>query len=175
MSKHQLTDLNVEKQLLSRESTKLPPRQRLELLMKAKKYPIVKKKTAAERQITEMINFYDLCCLMLAQYFPNESAKNNFIMLNYIRALKSPSSILPDKLAEAFKLLDGYEDLEKRVTAIQDLFCQYQYSFPDLYEYHCLYNIATTQISDIIQETNQLILDDPHLIEENLKCWDLLP
>lgn len=174
MSKHQLPDLNVEEHLLSKEATKLPPRQRLELLMKAKKYPIVKKKTAAERQIIEMINFYDLCCLMLAQYFPNESAKSNFIMLNYMKAMKTPSSLVTDKLAEAFKLLDGYEDLEKRVTSIQYLFWQYQYSFPDLYEYHCLYNIATTRISDIIQETNQLIVDDPHLIEETLKCWELL-
>ena len=69
MTQKQLETSKVEHQLLSKEAIKLPPKQRLELLLKAETYPIVKKRTSAEGQIREMIDFYNLCCLMLAKHF----------------------------------------------------------------------------------------------------------
>ena len=68
----------------------------------------------------------------------------------------------------------GYEELESKVTAIQMLFHQYQYSFPELYESHNLENIATERISDVIRETKQLMNDNPQFVEEILKRWELL-
>ena len=174
MNEKQLSIHKVEHQLLSKEAIKLLPRQRLELLLKAERFPIVRKRTSAERQIREMIDFYNLCCLMLAQYFPNEQAENNFLLLSLIASQENTQSIISGKLAEAFKLLGSYEELESKVTAIQMLFNQYQYFFPELYESEHLERIATERISDIIQENKQLINDDPQLVEEILDRWELL-
>lgn len=174
MTTSQLSKSKAEQQLLSKEAIKLPPRQRLELLLKANKYSIVSKRTSAEGQINEMIDFYNLCCLMLAQYFPNEEAKNNFLMLNFIASQESTQSVITEPLAKAFKLLTGYEELENRVTSIQMLFYQYQDSYPELYQSHNLEDMATECISDVIQKTRQLMIDDPQLIERILRRWDLL-
>ena len=174
MSINQLSKLNAEQQLLSKEAIKLPPTQRLELLLKAKRYPIVRKSTSAKGQIKEMLDFYNLCCLMLAQYFPSEEAKSSFFMLSFIASQEDTQSIVSEKLAKAFKTLREYEELESKITAIQMLFYQYQYSFPDLYQSHNLESISTECISDIIQETRQLISDNPQLVEETLRRWDLL-
>ena len=174
MNEKQLSTPKAEQQLLSKEAIKLTPRQRLELLLKAERYPIVKKRTSAEAQIREMIEFYNLCCLMLAQYFPNGQAENNFLLLSLIASQENTQSIITGKLVAAFKLLRGYEELESKVTSIQMLFYQYQYSFPELYESHNLENIATERISDVIRETKQLMNDNPQLVEEILNRWELL-
>lgn len=173
MNKKQLSPPKVEHQLLSKEALKLSPRRRLELLLKAENYPIVRKKTSAQGQITEMIDFYDLCCLMLAQYFPNEQAENNFLMLNFIISQEDTQSIITQRFSEAFTLLKGYEEIENRITAIQMLFYQYQYYFPELYSYYNLEDIAKKHISDIIQETKELIIDNPQFIEKILNRWEL--
>lgn len=174
MNQKKLSTSKAEHKLLSKEAIKLPPKQRLELLLKAEKYPIVKKKNSAKRQIQEMIEFYNLCCLMLTQYFPNPQAENNFFLLSHIASEENIQSILTVKFVEAFKLLRGYEELESKVTAIQVLFSQYQYSFPDLYESHNLESIATERISDVIQEGKQLMNDNPQFVEEILNRWELL-
>lgn len=161
-------------ELLSKKAIMLPPRQRLELLLKAKNYPIVRKKTSAKGQIKEMIDFYNLCCVMLAQYFPSEEAEDNFLMLSFIASKEDTQSIITEKLAKAFKILRGYEELESKVTAIQKLFYQYQYSFPELYESHNLEELATERISDVIRDTKKLMNDEPQFVDEILKRWDLL-
>lgn len=174
MNEKQLSRLTTEQQLLSKEAIKLPHRQRLELLLKAKRYPIVRKRTSAEGQIKEMIDFYNLCCVMLAQYFPNEEAENNFFMLSFIASQEDSQSIITEKFAEAFKMLRDYEELERKVTAIQMLFYQYHDSFPELYESYDLEDIATERISDVIQGTRELMNNDPQYIEEILNRWELL-
>ncbi len=68
----ELSTISEGQQLLSKEAINLPPKEQLNLLLKANKYPLVRKRTSATKQIKEMIDFYNLCCLMLAQYFPNE-------------------------------------------------------------------------------------------------------
>ena len=174
MNEKQLSRPTAEQQLLSKEAIKLPPRQRLELLLKAKSYPIVPKRTSAEGQIKEMFDFYKLCCVMLAQYFPNEEAENNFFMFSFIASQEDSQSIITEKLAKAFKMLRDYEELERKVTAIKLLFYQYQDSFPELYESYDLEDIATERISDMIRDTRELMSDEPKLIEEILKRWELL-
>lgn len=174
MNKKTLSKPKVEHQLLLKEAINLPPRQRLELLLKAETYPIVNKRTSAERQLQEMIDFYNLCCLMLAQYFPNGQSEKNFLMLNLMALQENTQSIITAKLAEAFKLLSGYEELERKITAIQMLFYQYKYSFPELYESHNLENIATERISNVIREARYLMNDKPQLVEEILNRWELL-
>lgn len=174
MNNKTLSTPKVEHQLLLKDAINLPPRQRLELLLKAEKYPISNKKTSAKKQIYEMIDFYNLCCLMLAQYFPNGQAEHNFLLLNFVALQENSQSIITEKLAEALKLLRRYEALESRITAIQMLFYQYQYSFPELYESLNLEDIATKSISDLLQEAKQLMNNNPKLVEEILNRWELL-
>ena len=64
--------------LFSKAAIQLCPKKRLELLLCANNYPIVKKKTSAIRQLKEMIDFYNLCCIQLTQFFPTESSENNY-------------------------------------------------------------------------------------------------
>lgn len=174
MNEKQLSRPTMEQQLLSKEAIMLPPRQRLELLLKAKNYPIVRKRTSAEGQIKEMIDFYNLCCVMLVQYFPSKKAEDNFVMLNFIASQEDTQSIIAEKIAKAFKMLREYEDLENKIAAIQMLFYQYQYSFPELYESHNLEGFATERISDVIRDTKELMNAKPQFVEEILKRWELL-
>ena len=174
MKEKQLSTHKAEEQLLSKEAIKLPTIQRLELLLKAKRYPIVKKRTSAEGQIREMIDFYNLCCVMLAKYFPDKQAENNFLALSIISSQENSQSTITAKHAEAFKILNGFEELESKVTAIQRLLHQYQYSFPELYEKYGLEDIATESISEVIQETKKMMNDDPQYVEKILNRWELL-
>ena len=173
MADTNLSSIKAEQQLLSMEALKLPPRERLELLLKAKKYPIVKKRTSARAQIEEMIGFYNLCCLMLIHLLPNKKAENNFFLLNILASHENTQIVLTEKMATAFKLLNGYEELERRITAIQMLFYQYQQYFPDVYELYNLEDIAMKKISDILQDTRQLMSDNPSNFEELMRHWEL--
>ena len=174
MNHKKLSTSKAEHQLLSKEAIKLPPKQRLELLLKADVYPIVRKMTSAEGQIREMIDLYNFCCLMLVQYFPNKQAESNFFLLSLIASQENIQSLTTRKIEEAFSLLNGYEGLERKIAAIQMLFYQYQYSFPDLYESYNLEEISTECISDIIQENKQLMKDNSQHVEEILNRWELL-
>lgn len=173
LESRKLSNVPAEQQLLSKEAIKLPPKERLNLLLNATKYPIVRKQTSAEGQIKEMIDFYNLCCLRLAQYFPNEQAENNFLLLNFISSQET-SDIVTVKLAEAFKLLDGYEKLERRITAIQSLFYQYQEAFPDLYQLYNLEDIAFGRMSDMVESSKQLLSNDETYAKRLLERWGLL-
>ena len=158
-----------EQQLLSKEAIHLPPKERLYLLLKAKTYPIARKQTSAEGQVKEMLDFYNLCSLMLAQYFPNEQAEDNFLLLNLFT---SKEALLPtsDKLAEAFRMLTSYEELENRITAIQMLFYQYSEIFPDIFYSYNLEDIITEQISDIIENSPS---DNPSYIKKLMERWGI--
>ena len=160
----------TEHQLQSKEAIHLPPKERLNLLLKAKNYPIVRKRTSAEGQIKEMLDFYHLCCLMLARYFPNEQAESNFLLLNLLEGF-SPTS---DKFAEAFGLLTSYEELENRITAIQMLSYQYSKSFPDVFYAYNLEDIVTESISDIIENSLELLQDNPSYIKKLMERWGIL-
>lgn len=161
-------------QLLSKEAIHLPPKERLNLLLHAKQYPIASKKTSAKGQLKEMLDFYNLCCFMLVQYFPSEQAKNNFVFLHFVTSKKTNSSIMSDELAKCFRLLNRYEELENKISAIQSLFWQYQETFPDLYDSYNLENIATEKISDIIHNSLELLKDDSSYVEKLLQRWELL-
>ena len=95
-------------------------------------------------------------------------------MLSLIASRENIQSLTTKKIEEAFSLLSGYEGLERKITAIQMLFYQYQYSFPDLYESYNLEEISTECISDIIQENKQLMKDNSQHVEEILNRWELL-
>lgn len=174
MTTSQLSKSNVEQQLLSKEAIKLPPRHRLDLLLKVSRYPVVHKRTSAESQIKEMLDFYNLCCIMLTQFFPNSEAENNFILLSFMASHENAKSIMNGKFMESFKLLRDYEELENKITALQTLFHQYKDYYPELYQSYNLEELSVERISDIIQKTKQQINANPQLIEEALKRWDLL-
>ena len=173
MTEDIVTTTSIEQQLLSKEAISLPPKQRLDLLLKAKRYPIVRKKTSAKGQIEEMIDFYNFCCFMLGQYFPNEQATNNFLLLNFLISKEDSNTPATDKLAEAFRLLSSYEDLENKITAIQTLFHQYQSAFPDIYQLYNLGDLANEKVSDIIQDSKELIGYDSSYAERLKERWEL--
>lgn len=174
MKEKQLLFTKAEENLLSKEKIYLPPRQRLELLLKTETYKVVKRRTAAEGQIREMIDFYNLCCLMLCQYFSSGQAENNFFFLSVIASQENTQSLTNEKMTEAFKLLRGYEELERKIMSIQMLFYQYQYSFPDLYEAYDLESISTVKVSDLIMETKKMMNNNPQCVEKILNRWELL-
>jgi len=167
------TTASIEQQLLSKEAISLPSKERLDLLLKTKRYPIVRKRTSAKRQIEEMIDFYNLCSFMLAQYFPDEQSKSNFILLNFIISRDDSDTLVPDKLVEAFRVLNSYEELENKISAIQMLFHQYQSVFPDIYQLYNLDNLANEKMSDIIKGLKELTIDNSSYIEKLMKRWEL--
>ncbi len=173
MTENTIITTSMEQQLLSKEAISLPPKERLCLLIKAKSYPIVRKSTSAKGQIEEMIDFYSFCCFMLGQYFPNEQATNNFLLLNFLISKEDSNTPITNKLAEAFRLLSSYEDLENKITAIQMLFFQYQSAFPDIYQLYNLDDLANEKVSDIIQDAKELIDYEPSYIERLMERWGL--
>lgn len=173
MTENIVTITSIEQQLLSKQTISLPPKERLALLLKAKWYPITRKKTSAKRQIEEMIDFYNFCCFLLGQYFPNEQATNNFFLLNFLISKEDSNTPVTDKLAEAFRLLSSYEDLENKITAIQTLFHQYQLAFPDIYQLYNLDDLANKKISDMIQDSKELIGYDSSYAERLMERWEL--
>jgi len=156
MTEDIVTTTSIEQQLLSKEAISLPPKQRLDLLLKAKRYPIVRKKTSAK-----------------GQYFPNEQATNNFLLLNFLISKEDSNTPATDKLAEAFRMLSSYEDLENKITAIQTLFHQYQSAFPDIYQLYNLGDLANEKVSDIIQDSKELIGYDSSYAERLKERWEL--
>ena len=99
MTENAVTITSIEQQLLSKEAISLPPKERLALLLKAKRYPIVRKKSSAKCQIEEMIDFYNFCSFMLIQYFPNEQSTNNFLLLNFFISKEDANALTTNKLA----------------------------------------------------------------------------
>lgn len=172
MTVSQLSTIPVEQQLLSKQAIRLQPKERLALLLKAKRYPIVKKRTSAESQIKEMLDLYKLYCLMLAQYFPNEEAENTCFFLTLVATQENQQTTITARLAEAFKMLDNYEELERKITAIQILFEEYREKFPNIYERYNLEEITQKRISDMIRDSRQL-RNNPLWVNEVMKRWEL--
>lgn len=173
MNENKITVATPEEYLLSKAAIGLSPKERLVLLFKAKRYPVVKNRTSAEAQIKEMIDLYDLCCLMMAQYFPNQQAEDKFCLLNIALSQKDGQLIGPGKLSEAINLLHSYEELENKVSAIQLFFYKCGEAFPDLYERYNLEELATEQISDIVETSRKVISDDPTSVKRVLNRWGL--
>lgn len=162
-----------EQQLFSKQTIHLPTVERLELLLKAKRYPIVRKKTSAEKQIKEMLDLYNLYCLMLVQFFPNEVAEEQCLLLTLVETQEIPQTAVTDELSKAFRLLAGYEELERKITAIQMLFDKYREFFPDIYEQYNLEEITVARISDIIRNSRRLCQTNPLWIKEVMTRWEL--
>ena len=160
--------VTVEQQLLSKQAIQLPARERLALLLQANRYPIVRKGTSAERQIKEMINLYNLYCLMLTRYFPSEEAEEKYILLNWIATLNINNA----KLKNALQMVKSYEEVERRITQIQLLFNEYRESFPEIYEKYNLEDIVTKQITDIIKDSRELC-KDPVWVQGVMNVWDI--
>lgn len=173
MNESRVNTVSSEQQLLSKKAINLPPRERFDLLLKAQKYPIVHKRTSAVAQVKEMIDFYNICALMVAKYFPNEKAIDNFVMLSLAASKESDQTIMTEKLAKAFEMLDSYEKLEHKITAIQRLFFQYEEAFPDIYELYNLEDFATEQISDIIENSRLLLDENPEFVKNLIERWEL--
>lgn len=117
----QLIAARPEEQLLSKQAIQLPPQERLQLLLSSKNYPMVKRRTSAEAQIKEMIDFYNLCCLRLVHYFPNKEAEANYIALavaEIVVGQQTTNLPISEKMSEAFNLVRDYEDFERKITAI---------------------------------------------------------
>lgn len=173
MTENTVTITSIEPQLLSKEAISLPPKERLMLLLKAKRYPIVKRKTSTKGQIEEMIDFYNFCSFMLGRYFPNEQATNNFLLLNFLISKGDSNAPATNKLAEAFRLLSCYEEWENKITTIQMLFHEYQFAFPDIYQLYNLDELANENVSDIIRNSKELISYDTSYTDKILKRWGL--
>ncbi len=173
----QLIAVSPEEQLLSKQAIQLPPKERLQLLLKAKRYPIVKKRTSAEAQIKEMISFYNLCTLMLVKFFPNEEAEANYIALTVMEIeAEQQSTSLPisAKLSEAFKLVRNYEEFERKITAIRNLFWQYSKDFPEVFEEYNLEDLAGESILDMLGRGRYMVETGHSAMEKILKRWELL-
>ncbi len=169
-----LATQTVEKNLLSEQTVNLNPRERLKLLLQSKSYPIATKRSSAKKQIEEMIDLYNLCSIVLARYFPDENADGNFIMLNFLFAMREPTrSLVNQELGKTFAMLDGYEKWEKRITDIQALFLKYSKNYPDLYEKYNLEDMVNESISSIVWNSREMLQDDNDFIFEVFKRWGL--
>ena len=164
---------SADAQPLSKRAINLPPKERLELLLKCKRYPIVKKRTSAEKQLKEMIDFYNLCSIILAKYFPTEQAESDFMLLSILDSQEKRPSITDEKLSRAFRLLDSYEEFENRITATQALFYQYYENFPDLYEKYNLEDILKQSIHNMIENGRYLLSEDASSIKKLLERWGI--
>lgn len=173
MSRKQLAKITDELFLNSKEAINLPPRQRLELLLRANSYPIVRKRTSAEGQLKAMLDFYDFCCIVLAQFFQGKNAERNFVMLNFMESQEEFKSMISGELASAFEIMINYEKMESKVCALQGLFYQYKYDFPELYDSYNLEDTATQRISDVIRDTKEW-MKDKNLVDKVFKRWGLL-
>ena len=162
-----------EQQLFSKQAIQLLPVERLELLLKAKSYPIVRKKTSAENQIKEMLDLYNFYCFMLVQFFPNEEADEQCFLLTLLATQEIPQTAVNDKLSKAFRMLNSYENLERKITAIQILFDKYREVFPDIYERYNLEEIAVAQISDIIRNSRRLYQANSLWLKKVMNRWEL--
>ncbi len=167
-----ITNTSIEQRLFSKEAICLPPKERLNLLLKAKTYPVVRKHTSAKAQIKEMIDLYNLLSLAITQYFPNEKSESNFITLSFL-ASRDSDDLVDNKLAEGFKLLKEYEELENRITAIQELFYEYKSVFPDLYELFNLDEIVNEKISSIIENSRKMLSSNPSYTQKLMERWEL--
>ncbi len=177
MAESAMKTISVDpQQLLSKSAINLPPKERLELLLKCKRYPIVKKRTSAEKQLKEMLDFYNLCSIILAKYFPTEQAESNFMLLSVLASQEEIQANADEQLSESFRLLDSYEEFENRITAIQILFDQYHGSFPDLYERYNLEDISIQSIHDMIEFGRDLLSvnENASFVQKLLKRWGII-
>lgn len=175
MSKHDVVTSTLEQRLLSKEAIKLPPKERLNLLLTAKRYPMVSRGTSANKQIEEMIDLYHLLGIMLAKYLPNEKAESNFILLSILSiSAEQKQSLVSNnvKLADAFKLLNSYEELERKITAIQNLFWEYVQTYPNIADSYELEYLAMQDIA-VILENGRYALQNATYVEKLLKRWEL--
>lgn len=173
----QLIAVKPEEQLLSKQAIQLPPKERLQLLLSAKSYPTVKKRTSAEAQIKEMLDFYKFCCLMLVNYFPNEKAERNYIALVGIELALGQQTVnqpISKQLSKEFELVENYEEFDKKITAIQNLFWQYSYDFPEIFDKYNLEDIATERIHEMLENARYMLESNPSGVERILKRWELL-
>lgn len=171
----QLTLSNPEQQLLSKEAIHLAPKERLMLLSNARYYPIVKKRTSAEKQIEEMLDLYELFSLMLVHYFPTDKAVDNYVVLSLLESIMSEDSqtIISKSVSEAFDKVKSYEELEKRIVAIRNLFYQYFETFPDLYEKYNLERFAYEKIPDMLENARYALKNNPDWVEEIRNRWGI--
>lgn len=173
----QLVATRTEEQLLSKQAIALPPKERLKSLLSSKSYPIVKKGTSADAQIKEMIDFYNLCALMLVQFFPNEEAESNYLQLIAIEIVKQQNADnLPasKRWTEAFELVRDYEEFERKITAIRNLFWQYSKDFPEVFDKYNLEDLLGESILDMLGRGRYMVETGHSAMEKILKRWELL-
>ena len=173
MTESTLQTTSADTQLLSKTSINLPLKERLELILKCKTYPIVKKITSAENQLKEMIDFYNLCSIILAKYFPTKQSENSFMLLSILVSQEETPSITDEQLSIAFRMLGSYEEVENRITATQALFYQYHENFPDLYERYNLEDISKLSIHDMIESGRYLLSEDVSSVKKLLERWEI--
>lgn len=172
----QLIAVSPEEQLLSKQAIQLPPKERLQLLLKAKRYPIVKKRTSAEAQIKEMISFYNLCALMLTKFFPDEEAEENYIalvLIDLVQGQSEENQLMTERLFKAFELVKTYEEFERKITAIRNLFWQYSEDFPELFEKYNLEDIASERIPDMLEGARYMLENQSPKVEKLMDHWGI--
>lgn len=94
-------------------------------------------------------------------------------MLNFLISKEESHIPITDKLAEVFRLLNSYEELENKISAIQMLFYEYQCTFPDIYQLYNLDDLVNETVSDMIQSSKELISHDSSYIERLTQRWGL--
>lgn len=172
----QLITASVEEQLLSKQAIALPAPERLSLLLSAKYYPIVTKATSAEAQIKEMIALYNLCGLMLTKYFPDENAEANYIKLAIAEMAEEQNYKAPitERMDEAFELVRNYEEFERKITAIKNLFWQYSEYFPEIFDKYNLEDYATENILHMLENSRYMLESCPSAVKRIADRWELL-
>lgn len=173
----QLVATRPEERLLSKKAIALPPKERLSLLISANYYPIVITNISAEVQIREMLDFYNLCLLMLIKFFQDEDAESNYLLLKTLDMTEQQSANnLPasKRWLEAFKLLKTYEEFERKIKAIKELFCKYSEVFPEIYEKYKLGEIVSGEISDMLEGAKYMLKNCTSAEARILERWDLL-
>lgn len=171
--KEELITKTDERYLLSKEAISAPPKERLALLLNARRYPMVSKRTSVERQIEEMKDLLDLFSFWLTKFIPDECAEYNCMMLSLMQADETTSSTATGQLAEAFKMLKDYEELERKIDAIKNLLFEYSDRFPDMYYDTELEELATKSLPDMVDEARYKLQNHPSWEQELKKRWGI--
>ena len=109
-------EMSVEEYLRTKEAIQLPQNERLMLLMNAKYYILSGKRTSADVQIREMLDFFEFfLSYMLAETAPREGKDKEFILLSVMASAipdDCQEEIILQDLAEALNSLRNFEAID---------------------------------------------------------------
>ncbi len=159
--------------LLAKETLSLPKPERLKLLLSSSSLTPVKRRTATERQIKEIIDLYDFLTLCLYRMFPTKEAEYNCMGLEMAEGLFPDLTVCPE-LEEAFKMLGDFKVVENKLRQIKNLFYEYEKKYPEFYEEYNLEDYVLKRLTDLTEDARWLFEHNPALEQEIMKKWELI-